>query len=741
MLLKNAAWICADDSIQDICPDFRKTVRIEKEIAQATAQATCIGIYEFSVNGKRQGDALLTPGWTSHKRVQVQTYDITADLHVGDNTLSLLCANGWRKGRITKKHAAPQEVAKEISVIARIEVTYRDGSCECFVTDETWDVYTSHILFSDFYDGETVDMNAEITRIGNARPSEVSVEPVPQEGAPVYEQERIVPRAYFVTPRGERVIDFGQNLAGYVELRTAEKKGTKFVISHAEVLDKDGNFYNENFRTARNILTYVTDGNPQIFKPKFTFEGFRYIRLDEFPENFELSDITAIAIYSDMERTGYFHCENEKINHLYSNIIWGQRGNFIDVPTDCPQRDERLGWTCDAAVFTRTACINYDAERFFRKWLHDLSLDQAEDGAIWCVCPAVFHEMVSSVWGDTATVCPWEVYLAYGDKQILRDAYPMMRRWVQYIHAQGDEEFLWIGGNHYGDWLGMDAGYGRYKGATQTDMIASAYFAYSTDLCIRAGKILGEDVSDLVAMYPKIREAFRAAFMKDGLPVLYPKADGLDLDRGVKGLTQTAIVLILRFDLCNADERPVLVEKLVSMIRENDGLMSTGFVGTAHILHTLSENGRSDLAYDLLLEERNPSWLFSVNHGATTMWEHWDCINDEGEFWSPDMNSFNHYAYGAVYDWIFGVALGIGVPDDGAGYSRITVRPHADKRLGGADGSIRTKHGVIRSAWVYREGGVRYEITVPHGVTAEICIPGLEKMTVTGGSYVFYGEG
>ena len=741
-----AKWIKTEQTCGEMSPEFRKTFRRKGDVTRATITVSAMGVYNLFLNGEKVGNAVLAPYWTSYShRVQEQVYDVT-DLLRENNTVGILLGKGWALGRIGysgRKYANGHFVSDNLSLIACICIEYSDGSKEIIATDDSWEVWTSVILASDIYDGETVDHTAEVQCLGSAvldlgdRP-----EIIPQQGEYVTEQERIAPCEIITTPKGERVLDFGQNLAGYVEVKICGKRGDRIVMTHAEVLDKDGNFYTENLRSAKNCNVYILSGEgEEIFKPSFSFQGFRYIRLDEFPEDAELSEenFTAVAIYSDMKRTGDFSCGNDKINQLYSNIIWGQRGNFIDVPTDCPQRDERLGWTGDAEVFCRTAAINYDVEKFFTKWLSDMALEQSPEGGIWEIvpCRGSAGSRIATGWGDAAVICPWEIYRAYGDKDLLRKNFEMMKKWIGYMHGFGEDEFLFVGGRHYGDWLAMDAGYGVYEGATQTDLIASAFFAYSTSLVIRAGKILGEDMAEFEALYANVRKAFRAAFMKDGFPCIYPKGDAFSTNRPVKGLTQTSIVLVLRFGLYEEEERQGLVDKLAELISENDGRMTTGFLGTPHILHVLSQNGRSDLAYDLLFQEKAPSWLFSVNQGATTIWEHWDSLREDGTFWSTAMNSFNHYAYGAVFDWIFGVALGIQVEEDGAGYEKITVTPLADQRMGFAKGSIESRHGRIESYWRYLpDGRVRYEITVPPSTQATICLPDQPPVSLCGGRYV-----
>ncbi|MBR2466588.1 MAG: family 78 glycoside hydrolase catalytic domain [Clostridia bacterium] len=746
-MITDAKWIRCANAADGGALRFSRTLNFKKPIKRAVAHVSAMGIYELYINGEKVGDALFCPGFTAlNERIQYQTYDITALL--SDNAqISLLVGEGWALGRSGLSEWNINKVyADHVSVIAEIETEYTDGERERLITDESWDVYTSEILFSSFYDGETVDKTKESVFLGKAEADRsVRSKLTEQIGEYVKEHERISAKELIITPRGEKVIDFGQELAGYVEIKIKGERGQRIAISHAEVLDKNGNFYTENYRTAKNKVVYVLSGREDILKPHFSYQGFRYIRLDEFPMgDIELSRFTSVAVYSDMKRTGHFECGDERINKLYENIIWGQRSNFVDIPTDCPQRDERYGWTGDAQVFCKTASINYDTEKFFGKWLGDMALEQEDNGALRGIVPKIGNLVdgtgkISAGWGDAATIIPWEIYLAFGSKELLRANFPMMRCWVDYVRSFGKEEYLWLDGDHYGDWLAMDAGDGVYMGATQTDLIASAYFAHSTELLVKAGHALGEDVTEYEELLSNVRDKFRQTFMKDGLPCVYEGGkDAFSKDRPVKGLTQTALALILRFGLTEGNERERLTELLVKMIRENGNKMTTGFIGTPHVLHALSENGRADVAYDLLLQTENPSWLFSVNHGATTVWEHWDSIKADGGFWSADMNSFNHYAYGAVYDWIFGTAAGIKVLDDGAGYTHISIKPHTDIRLGNLRASIQTRMGKLESAWKYADGGVEYTITVPHGCLAEVELGDGKKVTLSAGEYEFH---
>ena len=743
-MIENALWLKAPSGAEANCLEFSRRM-CKKRVSRAVAYVSAFGMYELRINGNKVSDSLFTPGLTSYfNRIQYQIYDITDKLHE-DSLVTIRCGKGWALSRQYGPYVN-WDKNNTMRVIASFDVEYADGSRETIVTDESWSVYDSTVRDSELYDGETLDLTYVPKLLGGAE-ADVDFSPnlIREEGVRVREKERIAPVKLIITPKGEKVIDFGQNLAGYVEIRIKGERGDRIVVSHAEVLDKEGNFYTENYRTAKNINTYILSGGDDILKPTFCFQGYRYIRLDEFPtENIDLSCFTSVAVYSDIERTGYFNSGNRKINQLYSNILWGQKSNFLDIPTDCPQRDERFGWTGDAEIFCRTAAINYDVESFFAKWLGDVIAEQGEDGAVYGIVPArpKWGQNAGAAWGDAATICPWEIYQAYGDRELLRRHYPMMKKWVEYIHGAGDkdDEYLWIGDFQWADWLAMDAGDGIMFGATQNDLLASAYFAYSAKLCMKAAVALGESEDEKYyrELYEKIREAFRAAFMKDGMPLIYPKGDAFATNRPVKALTQTSICLILRFDLCDESEREALTEKLVELIRENDGCMTTGFVGTSHILHALSENGKTKEAYDLFLQEKNPSWLFSVNNGATTMWEHWDSMNENGDFWSVTMNSFNHYAYGAVCDWIFGVCAGIKVLDDGAGYTHISVSPIPDERLGYINYSINTRQGRLESAWRYvGEGRVRYELTVPENTIAELRLPSGRAQTLCKGSYVF----
>ncbi len=734
MTLLNANWVRSIKMDGSECPIFVKKINIKKKPLSAHICVTAIGIYELYVNGKKVGDELFAPGWTSyHKRLMYQDHDILAYLSEGENEIAVHTAPGWAVGYLGRGNTN-HKFFDHISVTAMMQLEYADGDSEAVVTDKSWQVMRGQVITSEFYHGEHRDLTAACEYVENAaEDTSPKTVLVPDGRVPVREQERVAPVKLIVTPKGERVIDFGQNLAGYVEIKVKGRRGDRIVISHAEVLDSEGNFYTKNLELAECRNTYVLSGGEDILKPAFSFQGYRYIRLDEYPfDTVDLCAFTSVAIYSDIERTGDFVCGNAKINKLYSNTIWGQRSNFIDIPTDCPQRDERLGWTGDVLAFAKTAAINYDVKEFICKWLDDVMLEQGADGAISSVVPSVSGrgERTSTAWGDAAVVVPWELYLAYGDKEILERYFPMMEGWIRYMRAQGEEEYLWLGGWHYGDWLASDAILCPEvrEGATQTDLIASAYFAYSVSLMAGICKVLGKNADEYEELFLNIKKKFREFFMRDGLPVLYPKYDAFSTTRPVKGLTQTSLTLVLKFGLYEGEEeRQKLICKLLEEIEANGGCMNTGFVGTLYILQALTENGATKKAFDLFLSEKYPSWLFSVNHGATTIWEHWDGIKDDGSFWDDSKNSFNHYAYGSVFGWVYEWVLGIHIHDGGAGYKKITVAPNVDERLGFARGSVMTQYGPLEVSWTFLDNTVRYELSVPEGIEAVFVLDGKEQ--------------
>lgn len=720
MRIQESSYITTTFDNADICPVFRKTFRTEKRVRSAFLEITALGVYEATLNGQRVGDFVLAPGWTSYDhRLQVQTYDVTG-LVKADNDLRVNVGRGWFRSPMpgfTDSEDKHRRYARPCGLIARLLINYYDSTEDVIRTDESWECGESAVRFSEIYDGEKYDARFETKNWEKAKildwPKDILI---PQEGEEIREYERICAKRVFKTPAGETVVDFGQEVTGYVAFHVNASAGDKIRFDHAEVLDADGNFYNANYRSAKAIVEYTCRDGEQTWHPTLTFFGFRYIRLLDFPGEAAPSQFAAVVLFSKMRQTGRITCGDPMLNRLFSNIIWGQRCNFVDVPTDCPQRDERLGWTGDAQVFVKAASYNYDVEKFFRKWLHDLAADQRESGEVGQVIPDMLPEAPgSAAWGDAAVICPWQIYQTYGNTAVLLDQFESMKGWVNFIRSATTTPGLWTDHFHYGDWLGLDAPSGSYKGSSREEFIATAFYAYSTELVIKTGKLLGEDMTEYRNLYDEIVAAFRKA---------YPEY-----------LTQTEHVLAVRFGL--AEDPQKTADALAEMIVRDGTQIKTGFVGTPYLLHVLSDYGHSDLAWKLLLRKEYPSWLFSVCQGATTVWEHWDGIKEDGSFWSTDMNSFNHYAYGSVIDWVYEKAAGISHKEDAAGFTRLVYEPHPNPAIGFLRAEIETKFGMIRSRWICEDGGVRIELKTP--VPAEVILPS-GKRTVGPGRYVFWEE-
>ena len=715
-----ANWITVNQDTGDVCPVFRKTWKNCKTVKKAILALTALGIYEAELNGKRISDYVLAPGWTAYEnRLQVQTYDVT-DLLEEENTLTVTVGRGWFRSPMPgwmESEDKSRRYNQPCGILGSLDLSCFDDSKETIVTDESWQWGESPVRFSEIYDGEHYDAAFTTEKWYPVAPLEWSKDIlIPQEGEKITEQERLSPLSIFVTPAGETVVDFGQEVTGYVEFTVDAHAGDTVHILHGEVLDKNGNFYNANYRSAKAELCYICKEGIQTWHPKLTFFGFRYLKLVDFPGTPRPEQFTAIVVCSQLRRTGYLRCSNENLNRLFSNILWGQKGNFLDVPTDCPQRDERLGWTGDAQVFVKTASYQYDVERFFRKWLRDLAAHQRPDGAIGQIIPDVMPENPpSAAWGDAATIVPWQIYLTYGDAGVLAEQFDSMCRWVDYITGATTTPDLWTGGEHFGDWLGLDAPSGSYKGSSREDLIATAFYAHSAELVIKAGKVLGRDVAKYEALYDRIVKAFRTNF-----PTYH---------------TQTEYVLAIQFRL--AEDLQAAADALAKMVTADGKQLRTGFVGTPYLLHVLSAYGHNELAYDLLLRQEYPGWLYSVGKGATTVWEHWDGIMEDGSFWSDDMNSYNHYAYGAVADWVYEKAAGICQMENAPGFAAVRIAPMPDKRIGWLEASIDTRNGPIRSKWSWQENAIRYEIET--AVPAQIVIDG-NSYPCQPGSYVFWGK-
>ncbi|WP_336773045.1 family 78 glycoside hydrolase catalytic domain [Paenibacillus sp. MMO-58] len=722
-----ANWLTAAPRLnaadQDKCDYLRTEFNIPGKVVSARAYATSLGLYRLFVNGMPADDTLFNPGWTSYnKRLQYQTYDVTSLIQQGVNAIGCMVGNGWYKGYLAWE-GDKEFFGSRRSVMIQIHITLDDGSESVIMTDGSWRVSTGPLLMSELYHGEYYD--ARLERAGWALPGfaaddweKVVVHAVPesvlvaQENEPARVTEIIKPDTVIITPQGDTVIDMGQNMVGWVRFSVTAEAGTVITLEHAEVLDRDGNFYTGNLRSAKQTVTYICrGGEEESYEPYFSFQGFRYVKVTGVSRDQLTNQFSGHVIHTDLEMTGSFRCSDELVNQLQQNIIWGQRGNFLDIPTDCPQRDERLGWTGDAQVFIRTSAYNMNVVPFFEKWLKDLAADQETDGRVPHVIPDIpAAGYGSSAWGDAAVICPWTLYQCYGDTRVLETQYASMKAWVEYMRRQGDNEYLWNTGFHFGDWLGLDAKENSYTGSTPKDLIATAFFAHSTDLLAKTASTLNntEDEKEYRNLHKKILSAFRTEFVTPSGRVASP--------------TQTAYVLALMFDLLEEKDRPRVAKMLAEHIEENGIHLTTGFVGTPYLNLVLSRFGYTDLAYKLLLQTEYPSWLFSVVQGATTIWEHWDGIKQDGSFWSDNMNSYNHYAYGAIGDWLYQVVGGIDLKKPG--YKEILIRPQISEHLSWAEASYNSIHGNISVSWKkFNEVSVEMLVTIPANTLAEVIVP------------------
>ena len=736
-----AKWITVagkDSSARS--PLFRKEFSLQKKVKSAIAYITAKGLYEANINGQRVSDTYFAPGWTSYKdHLQYQVYDVTAALKSGANVLGVSLGNGWYKGRIGfgNQHNFYGDTR---GLLMQVEVEYTDGTKESINTDESWKYTYGPIMASDIYDGEIYDARMEIAGWNNTGFKEDAawtavgtMEKGPEKlvamsGPPVRKHEQFKALKVFKTPAGETVVDFGQNLVGWVMLKAKGAAGTKITLSHAEVLTKEGNFYTVNLRSAKAQDTYILKENTeQVFEPHFTFQGFRYVKVEGYPGELKTEDLTAVAVYSDMETTGKFSTSNAMLNQLQHNIQWGQKGNFVDVPTDCPQRDERLGWTGDAQAFANTAAYNMDVAGFFTKWLKDVKTDQQPNGLIPHVIPNVLgpNDGASAGWADVSTIIPWDMYVAYGDRRILETQYESMQKWVGYISSVAKNN-LWNSGFHFGDWLFYRPNDDNDGRAAVTDkyLIAQTFYAHSTQLLINAAKVLGKQ--DDVAKYTALLAEIKAAFVKE-----YMTPTG----RLVSG-TQTAYVLALHFDMLPEELRAPCAERLVANIRDYGNHLTTGFLGTPYLCHVLTRFGHNNVAYDLLMQESYPSWLYPVKMGATTIWERWDGIKPDGSFQTPDMNSYNHYAYGAIGDWMYRTIAGINSVADQPGYKSIVIAPKPGGKITNASAELETVYGTVKSAWTLENGLLKLDVTVPANTKAKIVLPDTTK-EIGSGSYHF----
>jgi len=613
-----ASWITPDRD-EDVTrpepsPMLRRTFTVDGEVRSARVYATSLGLYELEINGQRVGDQVFAPGWTSYDtRIQYQTYDVTDMLRSGDNAIGAILGDGWYRGHLTWDMRR-NTYGNHLALLLQLRITYSDGRMEIVGTDRSWKAATGPLLMNDIYNGEVYD--ARLERPGWSRADyyddewagvrvidhskEVLIAPA---GPPVRRIEEITPVAILRTPAGETVFDMGQNMVGRVRLKVRGPAGTTVTLRHAEVLDKDGNFYTDNLRRAAQTLRYTLKGRgEETWEPRFTFMGFRYVAVDDLPVEPTPDVITGIVIHSDMTPTGMFETSNPLINQLQHNIVWGQKGNFLDVPTDCPQRDERLGWTGDAQVFSRTATFNMDVAGFFTKWLADLAADQKPNGSVPFVIPDVTSRGRdtgggATGWADAAVVVPWNLYLTYGDTRILESQYESMKAWIAYMKGRAGDDLIWRGDSHFGDWLAYATTNADYPGATtDKDLIATAYFAYSISLVQRIASILGK--TDDAAWYAALADDVKAAFHREFIT-----------ENGrVASNTQTAYALALSFGLMPEGQEAEAARRLAMDVRAFRNHLTTGFLGTPLLSRSLSDHGYLDVAYDLLVQDTYPSW-------------------------------------------------------------------------------------------------------------------------------------
>jgi alpha-L-rhamnosidase len=731
-LLNTSDWLARwiqpgylEDSIERPSPLFRKEFTVSKKIKSATLYITAHGLYEANINGSRIGNSYLTPGWTSYQnRLLYQTYDLTNQIRKGANAIGITLGSGWYRGYIGFSNKK-DFYGGDISLLFQLAIRYTDGSKELIKSDSSWKSSTGEILHSEIYNGESIDLRLskagwmnpgyDDSRWSGVRTMDFKMTNLLASGnEPIRMHETFAPIRIFKTPKGEQVIDFGQNLVGWVVFQATGKSGDHITLKHAEVLDKKGNFYTDNLRFAKAEDSYILSGEETAeLEPHFTFHGFRYVKIEGYPGELKAENFKAVALYSDMEATGNFTSSNQLINQLQHNIQWGQKGNFLDVPTDCPQRDERLGWTGDAQVFSRTASFNMNVNSFFAKWLRDLAADQNSNGIVPFVIPDVLLAPVGSAgWADAATIIPWNMYLAYGDLKILQDQYASMKAWVDYMSRSAKND-LWNTGFHFGDWLFYrpeDDNDGR-AAVTDKYLIAQCFYAHSTQILISAAQTLGK--TDDVGEYSNLLQKIKTAFLKE-----YVTPSG----RLVSG-TQTAYVLALQFDMLPENLRTQAASRLADNIRSYDMHLTTGFLGTPYICHVLSRYGYSDIAYKLLLQETYPSWLYPVKMGATTIWERWDGIKPDSSFETPSMNSFNHYSYGAIGDWMYRVIAGIDTYEDGPGYKHIRIMPHPGGGLSYATATLKTYYGSLGSSWKIDQNNLQLDIEIPANTRATVYIP------------------
>ena len=723
-----ARWIEPAVS-DDLAAMFRRTFRVTKPVAEATVYVTAHGIYEASVNGHRVSDDLLTPGWTAYKkRLQYQAYDITPLVVRGDNAIGVTVAKGWWLSKLPWSREF--NYGDKYGLLAQIVLRYKDGTKEVIATDDTWRASTGEVSYGNLYDGETIDLNRrqkgwntpsfDDASWASVQVADTSLDNLTASVSPAVRViETFKPVKIFTTPSGARVIDFGQNISGRERVRLRGQRGDTVRIYHSEILEK-GEFFTRNLRKAKALSTYILSGEGEEWlAPRFAY-GFRYIKVEGIDGELNPEDFVAEAISSATPENGTFVSSDSLINRLQSNIKWGMLDNFVDIPTDCPQRDERLGWTGDAQVFFRTATFNRDVQTFFNKWMADVAAEQYADGAVNGVYPVTHRSRISAGWGDVATIIPWQHYMAYGDLRMLERQYPSMKKWVDYITSQTEND-LWSKGNSYGDWVFFsyaDDKDGR-SAVTIRPFIQQCFYAHSLDLVVRTARLLGrtEDAAKYEALHKRAVDAFRNE---------YVTPNGMLVSD-----TQTAYTLALMFDLLPEAQRAGAAKRLVDNVNRY-GHITTGFLGTPYICEVLTRFGYEDVAYELLLNKKIPSWLYPISMGATTIWERWNSMLPNGMVNSNSMVSFNHYAYGAIGDWLYRWAAGL--QEAAPGFREIRIKPYLNDHFTSMKAEQRTPYGLASSGWTKEGDALTLTVEIPANTTAEVYVPSAaaDKVTESG---------
>jgi Alpha-L-rhamnosidase N-terminal domain./Bacterial alpha-L-rhamnosidase. len=720
----NAKWI-TPDLPKDMHSVLFKEISLSKPVKRARAYMCGLGLYEMYIGGEKIGNDYLAPHCNAYdKWLQYQTYDITENLTNGSGSLvEVMLGKGWYMGRFGFADIADRcnLFGDTPMLLCEMAVEYADGTEERFCSDTTWQARKSPIVDGNIYDGEIYDATLDCSEIFSVSETEKDFALLKARlSPPVLIKETLKPVEIITTPKGETVIDMGQNMVGWLTFTVDAPKGTKIFLQHGEVLQDDC-FYNDNLRSALAEYTYISDGTPAVVRPHFTFYGFRYVKIEGFTKPVTCDDFTGCVVYSDMETTGNIETSDPLVNRLFQNAMWGQKDNFLDTPTDCPQRDERMGWTGDAQVFSGTACFNMDTYAFYSKYLFDLAKEQeADDGRVTFVVPNMLKyenhsEGGSCAWGDAATVIPWNVYLFSGDKAILAQQFDSMKSWVDYIRRADEaagKRNLWLVGDHFGDWLALDGPvYGGAEGGTDRHFIASAYYCYSTEIVAKAARVLGktEIAEEYEALAADIREAFAKEFFTETGRIAMP--------------TQTGMIVSLFMDLVPPQFRERLKKELRKKIHFDGGSLKTGFVGTAYLCRTFSDNDMNDIAYNLLLTKDYPGWLYTVLLGATTIWERWNAVLPDGKLSGIGMNSLNHYSYGAVMEWMYRNVSGLQPLESHPGFKKIRLAPQPDSRLSFVNTTYNSASGEYISNWRMENDTLSFEFKIPFDASADLTLP------------------